>query len=76
MCLKNKIILKKKKKQIQQKTRKLTCDTVLTKIQILIKFHSHKNMMPQLHLKYILKLWASLISQLVKNPPAMQETPV
>ena len=23
-----------------------------------------------------LKLWASLIAQLVKNPPAMQETPV
>ena len=24
----------------------------------------------------LLHLWASLIAQLVKNPPAMQETPV
>ena len=25
---------------------------------------------------YIASMWASLIAQLVKNPPAMQETPV
>ena len=25
---------------------------------------------------YSLKSWASLVAQLVKNPPAMQETPV
>ena len=27
-------------------------------------------------IKRIMKEWASLIAQLVKNPPAMQETPV
>ena len=29
-----------------------------------------------LFIDYFLKLWASLVAQLVKNLPAMQETPV
>ena len=36
-----------------------------SKIPNLVKFYS-----------LLIFLWASLIAQLVKNPPAMQETPV